>query len=240
MNCTAYDLQLIARNTRYLYLRTLLLTVADVVSARLALDALGLNGYALFAAVAGFVSSLRFLNGKVEETALRFLSLAIGHKDEERRTFVGVLSLTAVLGVIMAVVGETAFRWFAETKLTLPPDLKDQVNPVFHVGIAVSVVRTLRLPFTSFVIAEEKMGFVAAASALEAALAVAAAGVVGVGRGERRSGIRYSCWALTCCCWPSMRFAAVGDLAVFASGFPNGETWVCSSGGVLSVPSRTC
>ena len=180
MEQESYSPRRIARNTGYLYLRMVLLTAAELVSVRLALSALGMEGYELFAAVAGVVSTLRFLNGKLEETGLRFLSLALGHPEDLRKAFAGNLLLTLALMAGMVVLGETAFFWFVGAHLSLPAGLESEALPVFHFGVAVACLRTLRLPFSSLVVAEEKMGFLAGVSLFEALLMLAAAGGAGL------------------------------------------------------------
>lgn len=186
-----YDPRRIARNTGLLYLRLILLTVADMAAVRIALSTLGLSGYELFAAVAGVVSTLRFLNGKLEETTQRFLSLEIGRSGDVMGCFRSAVILSAGLGFLVVLLGESAARWFVGTRLAFPADARPMALQVFHVGIAVVVLRTVRIPFTSLVVAGERMGFLAWMAGLEAVLLIGAAWTAGLFPG--RAPFAYSC-----------------------------------------------
>jgi len=159
----------IGRNTAALYFRMLLLLAADVVSVRLAIQALGASAYGRFAAMAVIVSTLRFLNGKLEETSLRFQSV-VPHRAE---TLASVGMLTLILGAGMALLGETAFRWFAETQADLAG-----MAPVFHLGVAVAVLKTMRIPLVTRLIACGRRGALSGFSCVEAFATVGAAALV--------------------------------------------------------------
>jgi len=159
----------IGRNTAALYFRMILLLAADVVSVRLAIEALGVPAYGRFAAIAVIVSTLRFLNGKLEETSLRFQSA--DPRGSEALASSGLLAL--LLGLAMALLGETTFRWFAEAQT----DLAGSAS-VFHLGVAVAVLKTVRIPLVTLLLAHSRRRALVGFSCVEALAAVGAAALV--------------------------------------------------------------
>ena len=53
---THHDNKRVAKNTVYLYLRTMLVMVISIFTSRIILDALGVNDYGIYNAVGGFVA----------------------------------------------------------------------------------------------------------------------------------------------------------------------------------------
>ena len=151
----------VGRNVRWLYLRLAVESAAEIAAARILLSALGVEGYGLFAAVSGAVGALAFFHGSLEAAARRFVCCDSGN-------FAPLFGLTLVLagltGLVGGVVSFAAFPSAAGVAL-------------FVLGVI--VVRLLRIPYETCIVADERMGFFLFVSLAESALALATAALAG-------------------------------------------------------------
>lgn len=139
-------------NTRWLYLRLAVETVTELVAARILLSSLGSEGFGLFAAVAGSIGSLGFLLGALEAAARRFLCC-------DFRNFAPLLGLTLMLAALLCVAGVGA-------SFAVLPHAVSVSLP----ATGIVLVRFLRLPYETCIVADERMGFFLAVSLAESAL----------------------------------------------------------------------
>ena len=71
-------------NTIVLYVKVILSLAIAFVSIPLVLNALGASDYGLYNLVAGVVAMLSFLNNSMTVSTQRFMSVAMGEKNEEK------------------------------------------------------------------------------------------------------------------------------------------------------------
>ena len=154
-----FNARRIAWNTLILSMRTFIVTIAKLVSVRLVLRALGIEGYGLLAAVSAVATVTMLLNGVLRSTAQRFLSCAQGKSVKDQRgAFSAVIAVSAVLCGLILVAGETGGSWFVCHLLVIPYELAGVARIVFQVEIASVIVKTLQIPFLAQVNASERMG----------------------------------------------------------------------------------
>ena len=91
-----------------LYLRMVVLMVANLYASRIVLAALGEDDYGLYSVVGGIVVFLGFINLSMTASSQRFLaySAGVGDKDAMSRMFNSVLAVHVLLGVVILAVGE--------------------------------------------------------------------------------------------------------------------------------------
>ena len=172
----------VGRNVRWPYLRLASESAAEIVAARILLSALGVEGYGLFAAVAGSIGAIGFCQGSLEAAARRFVCC-------DSDNFAPLFGLTLVLAGLMGLVGGVvAF-------VAVP---SAAAGALFVLGV--SVVRLLRIPYETCVVADERMGFFFFVSLVESALALAAAVLAGrlpLEPVATYAGLRFASFALT-------------------------------------------
>ena len=151
----------ILANTGLLQLRQIALLLTDLVAVRLVLSALGVSGYGVYATVAGFVSSFALLHTVIQTLAQRFLSAEFSRDEngELAHAFSSVLCLSLCLCALIVLIGETAGLWFLTANLSFPDEYRLPSRLVYHLCLLTVVVRTLHLPFTSLIVASERMAF---------------------------------------------------------------------------------
>ena len=71
----------LARNTALLYVRSFFNLVISLYSSRLVLQALGVDDYGLYNAVAGFASMFWLVTGSISAAISRFLTFELGRND---------------------------------------------------------------------------------------------------------------------------------------------------------------
>mgnify|MGYP001514753064 FL=1 len=109
-------------NTIVLYVKVILSLAIAFVSIPLVLNALGASDYGLYNLVAGVVAMLSFLNNSMTVSTQRFMSVAMGEKNEEKINSIYNTSflLHLLLGLLVVVAFET-IGLFAIDRLNIIP-----------------------------------------------------------------------------------------------------------------------
>ena len=149
----------IAKNSFLLYVRMVVVMVINIYAVRVVLHALGEEDYGIYNVVSGFVTSLVFVNNALQSATQRFFSYAIGKNDEEELRTVFSVSIKCYL-VIVAVfllICETIGLWFVNTQLVIPEARIGAANIVYQFAIFAVIASFLYLPYSSLLIAFERM-----------------------------------------------------------------------------------
>lgn len=164
------DNKRIAKNTLFLYFRMILIMGVTLYTSRVVLDKLGVDDYGLYNVVGGVVGMLSFINGTLSIGTMRFLTTELGRKDADslHKTFNTAFYIHLGLSLILALLLETAGLWFVYNKLVIPPERLDAALIAYHMSIATSIVSITQVPYTSLIMAHERMGIYAYISIFEA------------------------------------------------------------------------
>lgn len=142
------DYKRIARNTLMLYARFALTLFISLFTSRVVLQALGFNDFGLYNVVGGFVSLLAFMNGYISEGTSRFITFAIGEKNEEhlKNTFSGALALHVMMACLILIAAETVGLWYVENKLNIQAGREDVALFVYQLSIITCVLGVMQIP----------------------------------------------------------------------------------------------
>ena len=91
--------KLIVKNSIYLLIRTVILTLISLYTVREVLHLLGVEGYGLFSLIFGLVTLFAFINGAMTSATQRFISAEIGKKSSKGITEVFYASLFIHVGI---------------------------------------------------------------------------------------------------------------------------------------------
>lgn len=162
----------IAKNTIMLYFRMMLMMLVALYTSRVVLSTLGVEDYGIYNVVGGFVTLFSFLNGAMSGGTLRFLtfSLGKGDKDELNKTFSTCFLTHASIAALILILAESIGLWFVLTKLTIPEGRMAAAMWVYQCSIIASIIIVTTLPYSTVIIAHEKMSAFAYLSILEAFL----------------------------------------------------------------------
>jgi O-antigen/teichoic acid export membrane protein len=167
----------ITRNALWLALRMAAVLVAGLLASRAVLSALGVVDYGVYALVASVVAGLSFVQTAAEGASSRFLAYEMGRGDAPatRRVFGAALTLHLGVAAVVAAALLTAGRWFLLERLSLPPGMERVALTVLWLTVASTAVTMAATPFTSLVMAHERMKVYAWIEMATAALKLTAA-----------------------------------------------------------------
>jgi O-antigen/teichoic acid export membrane protein len=127
------------------------------------LQVLGVDDYGIYSVVGGVVGMLSFLNGALSNGTSRFLTYELGKKDLKRTiiTFQNSFIIHLLLAVIVFAFLETFGLWFVKNRLVISADRISAAIMAYHFSVISSCVSIVQVPYTSLIIAHEKMGIYA-------------------------------------------------------------------------------
>lgn len=149
----------IAKNTLFLFFRTLLIMGISLYTSRVVLTVLGVEDFGIYNVVGGIVSMLSFLNSAMVQASQRYLNFAQGTGDPEnqRKVFSTSILIHATIAVVVVLLLETIGYWYVNNRVVLSPDRLQAANYVYQFSILIFLCRILVVPYNASVIAHEKM-----------------------------------------------------------------------------------
>lgn len=155
----AIDSKRIAKNTIFLYARLILVLGVTLYTSRVVLDKLGVDDYGLYNVVFGVIGLLSFLNGTLSFGTSRFITFELGKKEmgQLKTTFSTALGTHCILAGIIFLIGETVGIWYVYNVMVCPPERFQIALWVYQVSILQTMFTIIQVPFTSEIIAHERM-----------------------------------------------------------------------------------
>lgn len=159
----------IAKNTIYLYIRSIITLLISLFASRVILDKLGADDFGLYNTVGSVTTTLSFLISALGLATSRFVTYDLGANDFDKlsRTFSNIFTIYIFLIIIVLFFFELIGPWFINTKLVFSLTRSYAVNVVFQISIITVLSSILATPFVSLVIAHEDMNFYAIISVTE-------------------------------------------------------------------------
>ena len=154
------DNQRIAKNTIFLYFRMLVMLLIGLLTSRVTLHALGASDLGIANIVGGVVAMFTFLNGTLSGATQRFLTYALGERDEDKlqTTFSSAFLLHNILAIIMVVIIEVVGLWFLYNKLNIPDGRMNAAFWLFQFSAISCGLNITQVPYNACIVAHEKMG----------------------------------------------------------------------------------
>jgi O-antigen/teichoic acid export membrane protein len=152
--------ELVLKNTIFLYIRMIILTLISLFSVRIVLHVLGDADYGLYNVVAGFVSLFSFVSGTLAVASQRYfaVSLASNDWDDLNRYFSLNLKIYALFIIIATVLAETVGLWFVMNQLTIEDGRMTAAIIVYEFSIVTFAMSLVSSPFQALLIADENLG----------------------------------------------------------------------------------
>ena len=170
----------IAKNTLFLYLRTMLTMVVALYTSRIVLNALGVEDFGIWGVIGGLVSMFGFINSSLSSSIFRYLTFAIGtgNKDAINKSYNASIIIHVALALIIFLLCESIGQWFLAEKLVVPEAKREAAYIVFHIVILTSCISLLNVPFNSVIISYERMNVYAYMSIVDVVIKLIIAYVV--------------------------------------------------------------
>ena len=143
----------------YLYLRMFVILLVSLYTTRIIFNALGVQDYGIYNVVAGIIVFFSFINTSLTGATQRFLTaeLAKGDEDSQQEVFSSAIVAHLLIGLLVAVLGETIGLWFLNSVMNIPRDRMGAANIVYQLSILSTFVSILQAPFEASINAYEKM-----------------------------------------------------------------------------------
>ena len=167
----------LAKNTMFLYFRSIFCLIVSLYSSRLFLAALGVDDYGINNAVGGFAGMFALVTGSLSSAISRFLTFEQGTGNFKRQKEVFAMSLNLMIGfsLIILILALTFGDWFVSNKMTIPDGRETAALWAFFCSIVMVMGSLVSSSFNSAIIAHERMGIYAFISVAEAILRLALA-----------------------------------------------------------------
>lgn len=139
-------------------------------TSRVILNTLGFNDYGINNVVGGIVVLFSVFTGTLSSAIGRFITfeLGTGNQDKLKVVFSTSIFVQCAMAVVIMLLCELAGSWLLTHKMSIPDGRMDAALWVFHCSIIGFGLNLLFTPFSSLVIAHEKMNAFAYVSILEA------------------------------------------------------------------------
>ena len=164
----------IAKNTFYLYFRTILIMVISLYTSRVILEALGVEDYGINNVVGGVVSMFSVITGALSASISRYITYELGKKgattDRLMTLFSTSMRIQVTLGIIIIILGETIGLWFVNTQLNIPSERMVAAQWVWQCVIISFFINLVSVPYNASIIAHEHMNAFAIVSIVDAVL----------------------------------------------------------------------
>lgn len=149
----------IAKNTLLLYMRTFITMCVSLYTGRIMLYALGVDNYGINNVVGGLVSMSSIITGTMAAAISRYITYAIGegNSEKQRTVFSTSVNVQIVMALIAVVVLEIIGVWFLNSQANIPVSRMTAANWVLQCSILSTAIGLVGVPFTSVIIAYERM-----------------------------------------------------------------------------------
>lgn len=145
-------------NTIVLYLKVIASLGIALISVPLVLKALGASDYGLYNLVAGVVAMLAFLNNSMTVSSQRFMSVAMGEKNEKKINSIYNTSFLLHLGLgILVIIIFEIVGFLAIDKLNIHPERLSCAKIIYQFLVLSTFAKIVSVPFDALVNAKEDM-----------------------------------------------------------------------------------
>lgn len=164
--------QRIAKNTIYLYLRTLVVMFVTLFTSRVILQSLGVEDYGIYNVVGGIITIFSFISSTLSTASQRYITFELGKGSEGNMSKLFSICLLLHLGLafIVAIIAEPVGLWFINNKLLIPAERLVAAIWVYQFTILSMIISFLSVPFNALIVAHEKMNAFAVISIVDASL----------------------------------------------------------------------
>lgn len=162
--------QRIVKNTIFLAIRMVFVTVVSLYTSRVFLNVLGVEDYGIMNVVAGFVSMFAFIKASLSNATQRFYNYEMGANGESSISLVYTASINIqlIIGTIIVILLETVGLWYLYNKMVIPADRFHIAFWLFQLSTVSCFITIMQIPYLAAVMAYERMNFYAIISILEA------------------------------------------------------------------------
>lgn len=160
----------IAKNSIFLLLRMILLTLVSLYTSRVVLHSLGASDYGLYNVVGGIVVMFVFLNNAMMNATQRYITFELGKENFSKlnRIFCISINIHVLISLLVFLLVETVGIWFLYNKLVIPEGRLNAAFWTLQFSAIATVVTIISVPYNALIVAHEKMAAFAYISIVDA------------------------------------------------------------------------
>ena len=172
MSSTAENNKRIAKNTLFLYIRTLFVLLVSLYMSRVILQVLGVSDYGIYQVIGGLVAMFGVLSTALSAAISRFITFEIGSGNKEKlcRVFSTSVIVQFIIAFIVLLVAEVVAIWFIQTQMQIPEGRMIAAQWVLHCSLITFCINLVSVPYNACIIAHEHMKAFAYISILDVLL----------------------------------------------------------------------
>ena len=167
------DNKRIAKNTIYLYIRTIIVLFISLYTSRIVLQVLGADDLGIYNVVGGIIALMSFFQAAQTKATSRFITYELGKNsvvEKLKHVFSVCMSIHILTAIIAVILAETIGLWIVLHWTNIPLDRQLASVFVYQFSILVFCVQLIRIPYDSIIVAHEDMSIYAYFSILEVVL----------------------------------------------------------------------
>lgn len=167
----------IAKNAIFLYIRMAIVMVVNLYTTRVILHNLGIDDYGIYNVVYGFVTMFTVFNVTLTAGINRFYNYEMGISGVEgvRKVYNVAMRVQIVFAIAVLFIVEVLGLWYVNNTMVMDSSRIVAVNWVFQFSVVSMIFLILQNPFSSAIMAFEKMDYFAVISILDVFLKLAIA-----------------------------------------------------------------
>lgn len=153
----------IAKNTLYMYLRMIVMLFISLYTARIVFNALGVDNFGIYNIVGSVVIFLSFLNNGLSNATKRYITaeIATGSETTGKNVFSSALVAHILISLLLIIVAESVGLYLVNYVLNIPPERLHAANIVYQLSLVTAIIGVMQSPFSSAILAYEKMSIYA-------------------------------------------------------------------------------
>ena len=142
-----------------LYIRMLVLMLISFFTARVTLNALGVEDYGINNVVGGLVSLFALFTNSMTAATSRFITFTLGENEDVKlnRVFSTSINLHMIFALIIIALLEAGGVWFLNHKMVIPAEKMIAANWVFQFSILGFAISLISIPYNACIVAHERM-----------------------------------------------------------------------------------
>lgn len=161
----------IAKNSVFLYLRMFVVLILGLYISRILLNELGTVDYGIYGVVGSLVTLFSFFNSAMVTAGQRCLSFELGLKQKGsfEKMLGTIIVFTGITSVIIFILLQVGGIYFLET-LNIPSNRFNAAKEVFRFSCLSFFLTSMQIPFSSSLMAQEKINIFSFISVIDVVL----------------------------------------------------------------------
>ena len=167
------DNKRIAKNTIFLYIRTIVVLLVSLYTSRVVLQVLGAKDLGIYNVVGGIVTMMSFFQAAQTKATSRFITYELGKHSSNKilqKVFSVCMTIHIIIAIISLIFGETVGLWIITHWTDIPLERQAAAMWVYQFALIVFCCQIVRVPYDAIVVAHERISMYAYMSILEAVL----------------------------------------------------------------------